>query len=626
MCGFAGEFVFTDTPADVDLAGAMAGRLEHRGPDDGGSFISADRRCAIGFRRLAVIDPAGSRQPMSLPDRSVTVAFNGEIYNFPQLRRELASEGVTLRTHGDTEVLPHLYRRDGTAMLQQLDGMFAFAIYDEPRSRLLLARDRLGQKPLWYAMLTDRIVFASEAKALLGHPLVSGDPDWQSLTTYLSMGYIPSPKSAWRGVAKLAPAEALIVTGPADRPAVYWKPTFRPSGCTEQQLIQQARQRLCASVRARMVSDVPLGALLSGGVDSAIIVALMAQSAGASGGVRTFTAGFEDQQFDERPAARRTAQHCRTDHTEITVRCEPAECLDNIVDMYDEPFGDSSALPTYLICRAARRHVTVALAGDGGDEVFGGYDRYRAIHLAATMGPAAASAARLAAVLIKPFARQDQRSSLRRLVRFADGLLDPLSWQYFRYRRLFGPSDLARLLTPQFLGGVDVNEAAEWFCNLYEAEEFDDEVARAQRHDMLTYLGDDILVKTDIASMGASLELRAPMLDHRLAELGLSLPVRLKLNRRRGKIILRRAFGDVLRPEVFTRPKRGFGVPLSRWLRVDLRETMIDTLLDEGFLGRGVFQRTAVAGLVNDHLRGKGDHSGRLWAMLVMARWLAKYG
>ena len=384
------------------------------------------------------------------------------------------------------------------------------------------------------------------------------------------------------------------------------------------------RSSLSHAVQARMVADVPLGALLSGGVDSAVIVALMSQASGGTAGVRTFTAGFDDPDYDERPAARLVANHCGTDHTELRICPDPRGMLETLVQMYDEPFGDSSALPTFLICQAARQHVTVALAGDGGDEVFAGYDRYRAMYLAETMRPVEYLAARIAAAIARPFAPHDERNRLRRFIRFAEGLLHPFATQYLKYRALFAPEDLPRLFTDGFLASVDADAPPRWFCDLYEEGDFASEVARAQRHDILTYLPDDLLVKTDIASMACSLELRAPMLDHRLVDIGLSLPVAAKLTRRRGKTILADAFGDMLPPEVFSAPKRGFAVPLGRWLREDLRETMCETLLDGPLLDRGICRKEALAGLINDHLRGRDDHRHRLWALMILARWLAE--
>lgn len=623
MCGFAGEFLFGGGRADPACAERMARVLQHRGPDQSGTVLSADGRCAIGFQRLAVIDPAGSRQPMSLPDQSLTVAFNGEIYNFRALRRQLGSEGAKFISAGDTEVLLHLYRRDGQAMLEHLDGMFAFAIYDNQSGRLMLARDRLGQKPLWYAELPGRIVFASEAKALLRHPVVSQRPLWESITYYCTMGYVPSPLSAWEGIRKLPPSCRMIVADATGEPQRYWQPAEREAELSPADIAETVRAEVTRAVEARMVADVPIGALLSGGVDSAIVVALMSRAAGATGGVRTFTAGFDDEKYDERPAARMVAGHCGTEHTEIDVRADPAGMLDNVVATYDEPLADSSALPTFLICQAARRHVTVALAGDGGDEVFAGYERYRAMGLAERMGAGRYLAVRIAAALSRPLAPHDERNRLRRFIRFADGLGRPFAMQYLRYRCLFAPEDLPRLFTDEFAAATDLDAPAGWFCDLYEGTELGCEVARAQRHDLLTYLPDDLLVKMDMASMACSLEVRAPMLDHRVVDLGLSLPLGEKIAGGRGKAVLRRAFGDMLPAEVFGRPKQGFAVPLGRWLREELRAALKDTLLAGALLEQGICRPEALAGLVNDHLRGVDDHRHRLWALMVLSRWLA---
>lgn len=626
MCGFAGEFLLGPGRADLDLARRMAHRLVHRGPDEEGAFLSADGRCAIGFRRLAIIDPPGSHQPMTTDDGLLTVAFNGEIYNFRQLRSDLTAAGYRFRTAGDTEVLLALFRRDGLDMLRHLDGMFAFALYDAPSARLFLARDRLGEKPLWYAALPDRIIFASEPKAILAHPQVSTDTDRGSLTYYLTVGYVPAPASAYRAIAKLPPACSMVVTdriGPTER---YWRPTVIELPADRGELCELVRSQVSSAVATRMIADVPLGALLSGGVDSSIVVAAMSRAAGAAGGVRTFTAGFQDASFDERPAARAVAQHCGTDHTELLVQASPAGALDAVVSMYDEPFADSSALPTWLISREARRHVTVALTGDGGDEVFGGYDRYRALQLGCGLCPLGYGLVRLAAALVRPFATGDERNRLRRLVRFAEALPYPPSLQYLTYRRLFGPDDLPRLLSDQALGEVDTDRPAQWFCDLYEGAEVDDEVLAAQRHDLSTYLPDDLLVKTDIASMACSLELRAPMLRPELVSLGLSLPTSAKISAGRGKAILREAFADWLPGRILRAPKKGFGVPLARWLREDLRGELAEWLLrPSGAFGR-MFRREALAGLVNDHLSGREDHSHRLWALLVLARWMEGQG
>jgi len=624
MCGFAGEFLFGRGHLDADLACAMADKLTHRGPDERGQYLSTDRRCAIGFCRLAVIDPLGSHQPMTSADGLVTVAFNGEIYNFRQLRQDLTVDGARFRTDGDTEVLLHLYARHGAEMLNMLDGMFAIVVHDARAGKLLLARDRLGQKPLWYAFTPHRIIFASEPKGILAHPQVGRQIRRISLTHYLTVGYVAGPETVWADLLKVPPAGVLELS---DRPAKsrqFWRPELTALPHQIDQRMEYLRQAVRNAVQAHMVSDVPLGALLSGGLDSSIVVALMAESAGKTGGVRTFTAGFEDSVYDERPAARIVAEHCGTDHTELLVRPEPVHALNQVVAMYDEPFADSSALPTWLICRAARQHVTVALAGDGGDEVFAGYDRYRALHLAEHMGTWRHLAVRAIAKVIGPFAPTDERSWRRRLVRFAEAIPLPYSLQYFSYRSLFSDSDLSRLLTDEFAAGLDLHGPTDWFCDIYENFEVDDELTRAQLHDLQTYLPDDLLVKTDIASMASSLELRAPLLDHRVVQVGLSLPEEEKVAGGHGKVALRQAFADLLPPEILRRPKQGFGVPLASWLRNELRDEMCDTLLDDNLTVRNIFRREALEGLINDHLSGRDDHHHRLWALMVLARWLAQ--
>lgn len=625
MCGFAGEFLFPDAKGRADLARAerMAAALAHRGPDDAAAWVSPDGRCAIGFRRLAVIDPSGSRQPLAGPDGRLAVACNGEIYNYRALREALASGGASFATAGDVEALLHLYRRDGLGMLQGVRGMFALALYDASAARLVLARDRLGEKPLYYALLGDRIVFGSEVKALLRHELVGRQMDRESINLYISMGYIPAPATAYRAIRRLEPG-SLLAAGPEVRITRYWQPRVAPAGGAAGDALDRVRQTLRQSVGQCLVSDVPLGALLSGGLDSSILVALMAQAAGGPN-VRTFTAGFDDPRFDERPFARRVAEHCGTRHTELPIRPASAvEMLDRLVETYDQPFGDSSALPMMLICQAAREHVTVALTGDGGDEVFAGYDRYRAMNLSSRMHVSKYLLYRMLGIFCGSFASKDERNFSARFMRFADNLPYPPAVQYFNYRCLFRPDELPRLLHDEFLDGIDPDRPAEWFTGLYEEPDVDDEVTRAQLHDLATYLPDDLLIKSDMASMASSLELRCPMLGHDLVDLGLSLPLELKIHRGFGKVALRQAFGNLLPQEALRRSKKGFGVPLDTWLRSDLLETMRETLFDKAFQDARIVQPEAVAGLVNDHLSGRGDHRHQLWALLVLARWFVK--
>lgn len=596
----------------------MARRLSHRGPDEEGLYESPDRRCAIGFQRLSVIDPAGSHQPMSGPDGQVTVAFNGEIYNFRQLREHLA-DFYPFRTAGDTEVLLAAYLRWGSGMLSRLEGMFALAIHDRRDDSLLLARDRLGQKPLWYATLGDRIVFASEAKALRAHPQVAFETDPASLLHYLSLGYVPAPRAIWKGLSKLGPAEVVTCRGGAGEPERWWHPPGQIVPCTHGEAVERVRQVLIPAVEKRLVSDVPLGALLSGGIDSSIVAALMAQA----GPVKTFCAGFTDAQFDERPFARRVAEHLGAEHREFLIEPAPGELLDTLIGQYDEPFADSSALPMVLLSRAVRQEVTVALCGDGGDEAFAGYDRHRAMWLAQTTGPLRSAVLTGLAVVADTFSPRDEKSKLRRFVRFARGLDAPPALRYLGYRSLFSQDQLAELLTDDLQAEVDPGEADLWFAELFSQCDSDSDLLCSQRHDVLTYLPDDLLVKADIASMSCGLELRAPMLDHAVIEAGLSLPDEWKVDRRGGKRILRDAFGHMLPREVFDRPKAGFGVPLGRWLAGPMLPMLRETLLDQSFIDAGWCKRTAMQRLIDQHAAGKADHRHRLWALLWLARWQA---
>jgi asparagine synthase (glutamine-hydrolysing) len=560
---------------------------------------------------------------MTSQDGWITVAFNGEIYNYRQLRRQLLDDGWRFRTQGDCEVLLHLWRRSGPKMTDSLTGMFALAIYDSQAGRLFLCRDRLGEKPLWYAYLSDRIIFASEAKALLKYPGFRPSLDHQAVCLYLSLGYVPAPWSIWKEIRKLPPASMMQIQQSPAEPIRYWQPTCAPAIGSRDELIRQTRQLVSDAVRQRLASDVPLGALLSGGIDSSIVVAEMAQSVGKAGGIKTFTAGFANSSYDERPAAASLAERYKTDHTELLINSDVTEAtLDNIIRMYDEPFADSSALPTYLICQAARKHITVALVGDGGDEVFAGYDRYRAINMAATAGAPKYLLYRILGLLAGAVAPHNERNRLRRLARFAQMLPLPPAMQYYKLRSLFDADDLARLLTPPTLEAANAAMPQEWFTDLYEQPDCPDELSRAQWHDINTYLPDDLLVKTDIASMACSLELRAPLLDHNLVNWGLSLPSDLKIFHNRGKAVLREAFADMLPAELLSRPKRGFAVPLDEYLRGPLLGVMRNCLAEGKLREHGIIQPQAAAGLVNDHLRGRGDHRHRLWALLVLERWL----
>lgn len=621
MCGFAGEYCFGQQPADLGIVRKMASRIIHRGPDEPGEFLSSDGRCAIGFRRLSIIDPSGSHQPMTDVESQVSVAFNGEIYNFRELRQELSALGQPFQSEGDTEVLLRAYLQHGRDMTEKLVGMFAFAIYDSRTHTLLLGRDRIGQKPLWYSIMPDRIVFASEAKALLAHPMLHPAVERNAILAYLTMGYVPAPQTIWKGIRKLRPGHLLVHDGEALNTTKYWKCT--PYNVPEAEIGDFIADQLRESVRLRMVSDVPLGVLLSGGLDSSIIASLMAEQAGQAGGIRTFTAGFaNDEEYDERPLAEQTAQQLGCEHVSLEITPQPKGMLEWVVDHFDEPFADSSAIPLHWICQAAKQHVKVVCTGDGGDEVFGGYDRYRAAHFAESMGNFSYAAIRLAGIIANILPKASERNRLARFARFSQALPFPPAMRYFTWRRLFGPEDLLRLCTPDFLAGEYVDDPAEWFYDLYAAGNANSEILNAQLHDIGTYLPDDLLVKSDIASMAASIELRAPMLDHRLVEAGLGLPIDEKISRRQGKSILRRLFADRLPEAVLSGKKRGFALPLAEWLREPLRDRMVELLLESKLAELEIFEQESLIGLMNDHLTGRDDNQHRLWALMVLAQWL----
>lgn len=628
MCGFAGEFVFAGQ-ADRSAAEAMACTLNHRGPDKASCFTSTDRQCAIAFRRLAIIDVQHSDQPMTDPAGRYTLAFNGEIYNFQTLRDELRQNGVSFKTAGDTEVLLHTLIHHGPAGVEKLRGMFAAVLYDNTEKKLLLLRDRMGQKPLFYAVLPDRIIFASELKALRKHPKLGLKYNKSFITSFISISYIQSPDTSFEVIKKLPPACRAEISA-ADRQLKIEKyysagknaPAL-PENSAER--VKLVREKIIESVGEQLVADVPLGLLLSGGIDSAVVLAAMCEHRSASS-IKTFTAGFDDAAYDERAYAATLAKKFGTEHHELKVTPSPQGMLDWVIDTFDEPFGDSSAWPTYHICKAAREHITVALAGDGGDEVFGGYDRYRALHISQHLRPWQYLAMRIAGRIAGLLAPHNERNLLRRLARFSETLPYPFSIQYFMCRRLFGPEDLLKLFNPDFLADneIFVDTPEEWFCNLFEQGPSLSQAVNAQYHDIATYLPDDLLVKADRASMAASLELRAPMLSHDLVDIGLTLPVEDKLNARRGKWILQQAFADALPSEIFTRRKRGFAVPLAGWLRNELRDEIKSTLTDPAFTGLQIFNPAAVAALANEHDSGHADHSHRLWALLVLAKWLTK--
>jgi len=581
----------------------MRTAIVHRGPDEGST--DAFDRCVLGHQRLKVIDLDTGYQPVMNETGDVAAVFNGEAYNFQALRAEL--HGHEIRGTGDTPVLPHLYEESGPRFVERLHGMFALALWDAPRQRLVLARDRLGKKPLLWARLPDgTFAFASELKALLRLPTLARDLDLAALDAYLALQYVPGDGTGLSGVRKVPPGHVLVVEGEQERLERYWEPQPAEASQSDEEWLERVRLAVEAAVRRRLVADVPLGALLSGGIDSSIVVALMAEASAHP--VRTFTVGFADERYDERAYARAVAERYGTVHEELAIEDDVAGTLPRFAAAFDEPFGDEAALPTFLIAEQARRHVTVTLAGDGGDEAFAGYERYVAHGLAQRVpGPAARVGA--AALWRLPAARREPRSPLFRAARFLDVAGSAPRERYGRLMEVF-PLELRRRLWSD--AGLP---------QPVRLEPPRPDIAGLQLLDLQTYLPGDLLLKADLASMAHSLELRSPLLDHEVVELGLALPDRLKARGREGKVALRRAFAAELPPGVAGRGKTGFGVPLGRWFREDLRELAHDLLSTD----RGWFRPEVVTRLLEEHESGRRDHGHRLWCLLMLELWVREH-
>jgi len=605
MCGICGLYGGNGAPS-VAHVDAMRARIRHRGPDQGGS--DAFGPVVLGHQRLCVIDLETGEQPVANERGDIVAVFNGELYNFPELRRELSAHEV--RGTGDTPVIPHLYEEHGLRFADRLEGMFAIALWDAARERLVLARDRLGKKPLVWTRLPDgTFAFASELKAFLELPGFRPEPDLAALDAYLALGYVPGDRTGLVGVRRLLPGHRLVVETGSEHAERYWRP--EPSAAEalgEEEWLERVRVEVGAAVRKRLLADVPLGALLSGGIDSAIVVALMAQASVEP--VRTFTVGFADARYDERQYARAVAERWGTQHEEVVLEPDAASTLPRLADAFDEPLGDEAALPLYLICEAARRNVTVALVGDGGDEAFAGYERYAAHELAARLPRV--PAAGLARLLRALPAAAERRSALVRAARLLEAAAAPPRERYGRLVEVFPPALRARLWSDEALAALTPLARADELLGTPRTRG----IAGLQRLDLDTYLAGDLLPKSDIASMAHSLELRSPLLDHGVVELGLSLPDSVRMRGRTGKVALRRAFVADLPDVVARRGKRGLGVPLAAWFRGELRDIAEDVLR-----GTELFRRDAVETLLREHASGHADHGHRLWCLVMLELW-----
>lgn len=622
MCGICGLVAPSGAGApDRAAVDAMLDAIRHRGPDDGASTPLGP--CVLGHRRLRVIDLETGEQPVTDESGEIVAVFNGELYNFQALREELAAKGHQVRGTGDTPIIPHLYEEHGERFVERLHGMFALALWDGRRQRLVLARDRVGKKPLLWTRLADgTLAFASELKALTRLPGVSRELDLAALDAFLALQYVPGPGTALRGVHKLLPGHVLVADADGERIERYWEPKPAELQLSEVEWLERVRETVREAVRKRLVADVPLGALLSGGIDSSIVVSQMAQL--QPDPVRTFSIGFSDTRYDEREYARLVAQRYGTVHEEVLLEPDAAELLPRLAAAFDEPFGDSSALPTYLISEVARRAVTVALVGDGGDEAFAGYERYRAHALAGRLErlvPAAVLRAGARSLRALPSGRRELRAPAVRAARFLEAAAADRAERYGRLMEIFPAPLREALWTDEALAHIGRPPTAAELLGAPPAPG----ITGLQLLDVSTYLPGDLLYKADIASMACSLELRAPFLDHEVVELGLGLPDSLKVRGARGKVALRRAFAADLPPEILRRGKRGFGVPVARWFRTELRELASDLLLGERASARGLFHRGAVETLLADHVAGRADHGARLWSLVMLELWQQEY-
>jgi len=626
MCGICGELRLRGGVTTTARLAAMREAIAHRGPDAAGMYLSPDQRAGFGFRRLRIIDLSpNADQPMPNEDESVQLVFNGEIYNFASLRRELVQKGHRFRSQSDSEVIVHLYEEEGEEAIARLDGMFALAIWDQRARRLVLARDRAGKKPLFYAQTPDTFLFASEIKAFFGLDDVPLEIEPRAVPQYFIHGYVPGPRTFYRNVLQLEPATILTIGPEAPlRRRVYWRLQMgrpapgmpRPVGGRD--AAAEVRRLTTEAVERRLISDVPLGAFLSGGVDSTIVVGLMSRLMASP--VRTFSIGFDgDPRYDETAYAREVAARFKTDHTEFKVAPSAIDLIDTLIWHHDGPFGDASAIPTYIVSRLTRQHVTVVLNGDGGDELFAGYNRFAAA-VAAEWMPAGVRRPLLTLLDSLPLAT-DTRHWLARGRRFVQAMNLPLYERITRWNSLFY-DDLERILSPDLVQSLPALDRLEYL----EAERehlADLSVLGGLLHaNFRSYLPDDLLVKADRCTMAHGLEGRSPFLDTALIEYVAGLPDSMKLRGLTTKVIRRRAFRDLLPPSVARRGKMGFGVPLGTWFRTDLRDFVGDYLLDSAARYRAFLSAPYVHQLISRHRTGAVDLGLQLWSILCFELWL----
>jgi asparagine synthase (glutamine-hydrolysing) len=628
MCGIVGIYNFgNNKPVDKDILRKMCEVIKHRGPDDEGYYLGPQSsahspQTGLGIRRLAIIDLETGHQPIHNEEETIWIVLNGEIYNFLDLRKDLEIKGHRFYTKTDTETIVHLYEEYGYDCLKYLRGMFAFALWDSQRKQLFLARDRLGKKPLYYFEKNGSLYFASEIKALREVPILDQEIELEAIDLFLTYQYIPSPLTIYKNVRRLPPASYLISgKNGIERISCYWELNFRQKKIiTFPEACQEIRNILTQATKLRMIADVPLGAFLSGGHDSSIIVGLMAEN--STKPIKTFSIGFREENFSELKYARIVARHFSTEHTELIVEPKMAEILPQLIWYYDQPFADASMIPSYYVAQATRKYVTVALNGDGGDENFCGYLRYQAIKLASIL-PFEIIKPEFYQKLVKLFPLIDTTSGIHKLRyfrRFLGALGESTPVRNILWHCFF-TNELKNFIYSDFMKQKLKKNAYDYLLNTYHLAKANNPIDKISYTDIITYLPEDLLVKMDIASMANSLEARSPFLDHKLLEFTASIPANWKLHNWTTKYLLKKTFENFLPKEIIHRGKQGFGIPVGKWLRNELKDYVKQILISERLSNRPYFNFENIKILLENHFSGKEDHGYRIFALLVLELW-----
>lgn len=620
MCGICGVVSFQpNARPDRSTLLRMNASLQHRGPDDEGYY--EDDQVSLAMRRLSIIDLHTGQQPISNELGDIWVMYNGEIYNFQSVRAALEQRGHVFKTQTDTEVIVHAYEEYGDECVTRFNGMFAIALWDARKRRLLLVRDRLGIKPLYYWSGADKLVFGSELKALILHPDVPRQINLAALDLFLTLEYIPAPRTIYQGVFKLLPGHQLVVENGRVRVTQYWDLPYQPVRQSEAECAEILSGLIKESVRLRLISDVPLGAFLSGGIDSSTIVAYMSQSAKEP--VRTFSIGFEENTYNELPYAEAVAKQFGTKHHVQVLKSDHSDLAEQLVAQFDEPFADTSVFPIFLVSKLASRQVKVVLSGDGGDELFAGYDTYLAEKLDRYYGrlprPLRQEVLPKFAGWLPPQpAKKGLINKVKRMVE--GGAFDP-SLQHTRWMMFLNSSEKNSLYRSDLRATLDDHLTTDFYRDYFEKASCFDGLAQQQYVDVKTYLADDILTKVDRMSMAVSIEARVPLLDYHIVEFALNLPAHMKLHGTRTKSILRQAVKNLVPESVLQKPKEGFSIPMKHWLCTSLKPMMLDLLSKASLQKHGYFDHQVVAGWIQEHLEGRANHSHRLWALMVFEMW-----